>query len=210
MSQFTDKLMWRYATKQFDPTKKIDSETWNTLKESLRLAPSSFGLEPWKFFVIETPELRTKILEASYGQKQVIEADKLVVLAAKTELDGKDVDEFIARVATGRQMDVSNLDGYSNVIKQSIGHRSMDDLIQWNQKQVYIASGFLLEAAAQHDVDACPMEGFNPSAVDEILGLRDMGYTSTMIVTLGYRSAEDQVALAPKIRYTQAEVIQVL
>jgi nitroreductase len=202
-------LNWRYATKSF-MKKPISEEDFATLLEVLRLSPSSFGLEPWKFFVIENSDLRSKLHSACYGQSQIIDSDKLIVLAAKTSIDNDDVDNFIKRVAETRNIDTANLQGYAEVIKGKINQQTNADILEWNKKQTYIALGNLLNSAAMLEIDTCPMEGFDPEKVNQILSLGDQGYTSTVICTLGYRSEEDKMASLKKVRQPLSQVVEIL
>ncbi|MEO0374377.1 MAG: nitroreductase family protein, partial [Cyanobacteria bacterium P01_A01_bin.17] len=121
-------LQWRYAVKKFDPTRKIASADWHVLEQSLILSPSSFGLQPWKFFVIDTPEIRKQLVEHSWGQAQVVDASHLVVLALKTGVDEAYVDQFIARTAEVRQTSVEDLAPYAKVIKDFLNRMSPEDL----------------------------------------------------------------------------------
>ena len=131
-------LNWRYATKLFDASKKIPADTWSALEQSLVLAPSSFGLEPWKFFVVDDPAVRQTLLEASWNQSQVVDASHLVVLTIKTGLNEADVDRSMARTAEVRNVPLESLEGFSNTIKGFM--KSIPDVDQWSTRQVYIRS----------------------------------------------------------------------
>ena len=113
--QLLQQLQWRYATKKFDPTQKIPDTVWAALEQSLVLAPSSFGLQPWKFFIIRNPELRQQLVEHSWGQTQVVDASHLVVLAIKKDVNAADVDHYVERMAEVRQVSVESLQGFGNV-----------------------------------------------------------------------------------------------
>ncbi len=207
--QVIDALNWRYATKAFDPSKKIPAETWAALEASMILSPSSFGLEPWKFVVVNDPAVREKLKAAAWNQGQVTDASHLVVFAGQSSMADKDVDRLIQATADVRGTSVESLEGYSKMMKGFIAQPGWDAKA-WASRQVYIALGFLLETAALLNVDACPMEGFNPKAFDEILGLPELGYNSVVMCTLGYRSANDKYASAKKVRYMPRDVIRVV
>ena len=194
-----EKLNWRYATKVFDKSKKLSEDDLNILLESLRLTPSSFGLQPWKFVLVKNIDLREKIKDASYGQTQMTDASDLIVLCAKETLTEDDVVKI-----TG------NNEGYKNMIMGSIKNKSNDEILNWNAKQVYLALGFLLETAAIMNIDACPMEGFDNKKVDEILGLNEKGLKSVVICPVGYRSEDDKYANNPKFRFPQSELVTIL
>lgn len=207
-NEIISSLNWRYATKQFDATKNIDEQTWNTILEALRLSPSSYGLELWKFVVVENPEIREHIKAAAWNQPQVTDADKLIVLAAKTSVSEEDIESFISRTALTRGMDRENLAGYEGMIKGDLLNRTEESITSWTHKQVGIATGFLLETAALLGVDACPMEGFAPDKVTDILGLGGEGFVASVMVALGYRLDEDKMAHAKKVRLPHEDVFK--
>jgi nitroreductase len=202
-----EQLNWRYATKQFDSTKQIPSETWHALEQSMVLAPSSFGLQPWKFFVIRNPDLRQQLVEHSWGQKQVAEASHLVVFAVKKNLDAAYVDRYVARMAEVQQAPVESLQGFKNVVNGFIDKMpSQVEIDVWSTRQVYIALGQFMTTAAMLEVDTCPIEGFNPAKYDEVLGLTD--YASVVVCAAGYRAADDKSASRPKIRFETRDVVE--
>lgn len=202
-----EQLRWRYATKAFDATKKLSDIEVGQLVEAAHLAPSSFGLEPWKFMVVTNPELRGQLRAASWDQSQITDASHLIVLATKKTMTVDDVDAFIARTAAARGMTVDQLAGYADMIKGSIGARSAEAIASWNRNQVYLALGFLLETAAVMNIDACPMEGFDPSQYDQLLGLTDSDYTVAVVCPVGHRAESDGYATAAKVRRPLSEVV---
>ncbi|MDX2243394.1 MAG: NAD(P)H-dependent oxidoreductase [Leptolyngbyaceae cyanobacterium bins.302] len=204
--QLLQQLHWRYATKKFDSTKKIPEDLWRTLEESLVLAPSSFGLQPWKFFVITDLELRQKLVEHSWGQQQVADASHLVVFAIKKELTSEDVDRYIDRIAEVRQVPLDSLQGFSNVIKGFLEKPPVPPA-EWATRQVYIALGQFMTSAALLGIDTCPMEGFIPPKYNEILNLEVQGYSAVVLCPAGYRAEDDNYATLPKVRYPNEAVI---
>ena len=205
--QLLDRLNWRYATKQFDPNRKISAQDWATIEDALLLTPSSGGLQPWKFIVITDPAVRAKLLPASYGQPQITNASHLVVFAGKKNFSEADVDAFISRVAVARGVSVESLAPFRDMLVGGIV-RAMDEPARdaWARNQAYIALGNLLTSAALLGIDACPMEGFDRAQYDEILGLKAQGYASAVIATVGYRAATDQNASEPKVRFPKEQV----
>lgn len=201
-------LNWRYAVKKFDPTKKIPAETWAALEQSLVLSPSSYGLQPWKFFVVETPAVREQLLPHSWGQKQIVDASHLVVFAVKKNVGPADAERLVARSAAVRNLPVGALDGYKNMMVGSLTRTPAPEIDVWMSRQVFIALGVFLTTAAVLGVDACPMEGFVPEKYDEILGLTAKGYASRVVATAGYRAADDAYASLAKVRYPVAEVVE--
>ncbi len=202
-------LNWRYATKQFDASRKIAAADWNALEESLRLAPSSFGIQPWKFIVVESPELRAKLREASWGQTQVTEASHLVVLAVKQAVDTAHLDRFMADTAKTRGAAVESLAGYRKLVDGFVAAKAQAGQLEaWSSKQVYIAAGQFMASAAVIGVDTCPLEGIDPAKYDEALGLAGSGWATQMAIAAGYRAAGDKYATAPKVRFPASEVIE--
>ena len=207
--QIIQRLNWRYATKKFDPKQKISDDDWYALEQSLVLAPSSFGQQPWKFFVIRNQELRQQLQKHAWDQSQVVDASHLVVLAIKKGIDTDDVDRYVDRVAQVRDTPKDKLSGLENAIKGYLQDPPFPLQIDaWSTRQVYLALGFLLYSAALLGIDACPMEGFVPAEYDEILGLKDRGYAAKVLCALGYRSEEDKLAEQKKVRYETEEVVQ--
>lgn len=200
-------LQWRYATKKFDTTKKLSPEQLEVLLECLRLSPSSFGLQPWKFIVVTNPEIRSRLREAAWGQPQVTDASHLVVFAAKTDLSEKSVDEYIQSIIDTRGAKKEDIEGYSQMMKGSIQPKSAQERTAWATRQAYIALGVLITAAAIEQIDVAPMEGFDPARFDSILGLSEKNLTSVVIAGIGFRSPEDQAAAAKKVRFDTEDVV---
>lgn len=208
-AQTLAQLYWRYATKKFDPNQKISDATWKTLEQSLVLSPSSFGLQPWQFFVIRNQEIRQQLLEYSWGQTPVVDASHLVVFAIKQDIAGDDVDRYITRMAEVQGVPVANLDKFANVVKGFLAKPPYPlDVNEWAAKQTYIALGFFMTCAAMLEVDTLPMEGFVPAKYDEILGLTNKGYKSVVVCAAGYRAEDDKYADSPKVRFPTEEVVQ--
>ena len=208
-AQTLQQLQWRYAVKKFDPSQKISDDVWQVLEKSLVLSPSSFGLQPWKFFVIDNADLRQQLLEHSWNQAQVVDASHLVVLAIKKEMNDADVDRYIQSMATIRNIPLEGLDGLNKMIKGFIANPNKPfNVDEWATRQVYIAIGQFMTTAAMLGIDTCPMEGFNPAKYDEVLGLTALGYAATLLCPAGYRADDDKYAVLPKVRYPQSEIVQ--
>lgn len=199
-------LEWRYATKQFDAGKKVSEQDLTELLESLRLSPSSFGLQPWKFVIVENKEIRKKLREAAWNQPQVVDASHLIVLCARTDVDEKYIRSYIDSIAQQRGVTPESLSQFEGMMQGFRANLSDDAAISWAKHQVYLASGFLMFTAAQKRIDACPMEGFDRRKVDEILGLPEKKLTSAMLCAIGYRSADDKYAQAKKVRFDKKDI----
>lgn len=200
-------LNWRYATKKFDATKKISVSDFDTLLESVRLSPSSLGLQPWKIVVVTDAKLREKLKIAAHGQSQVLDASHLIVFAARKNLDEKYINSYLGNVAQIRKQRDEDLSGYKQMILSSTSTKNKQQISEWNARQAYIALGVLLESAALLKIDACPMEGFDPIQFDTILNLTETDYSSVVIAPVGYRSLEDKYANAPKARFAKKDII---
>ncbi len=209
--QLLSALSWRYATKTFDPARKISPATWAALEDSLVLTPSSFGLQPWRFLVVRDPAIRARLRPHAWDQAQVTDASHFVVFTARTEITATDIAHLIERTAEVRGQPAAALAGYRQIMEGSLlNDARKPHLADWAARQAYIALGQLLTAAAVLGIDACPMEGFDPAKFDEILGVRKDGYACHAAVALGYRAADDKYATLPKVRYPKPEVIQTM
>jgi nitroreductase len=202
-----DKLNWRYATKQYDATKKISDADWETLEQTLILAPSSFGIQPYKFIVVTDQELKEKLKPAAYGQTQLTDASHIVVFAHKKTLTDADIEHYVDRIVEVRGVPRETLTDYENIMKDSAKKAVDGGYVEvWNSRQAYIALGFLLQTAALMNIDATPMEGFDAAHFNEILGLTD--YSAVVVAAVGYRDGEkDWLANLPKVRMPQEELI---
>ena len=210
MTQIIDSLNWRYATKTFDASKKLTDEQVNTLIEATILSASSFGLQPWKIIVVKDAGLREQIKNNAWGQTQITDASHLLVLAVNKNVNDTYVDNFIDLVSTTRVVDKVNLEGYSQMMKGTINGKSQvgaSAVTEWSIRQVYIALGTLLAAAATEKIDSCPMEGFNNKKADEILGLESLGLESVLLCPIGYRSETDQTASYKKVRFPKDQIV---
>lgn len=202
-------LHWRYAVKRFDPNKKISEGDWHALTESLRLTPSSYGMEPWRFLVIQKPELREKLKAVSWKQSQVTDASHFVVFVTKEVVTESDVDGYLERVVKARGSTLESLEGLKTMLmKNLVAGMTPDESLHWSQRQSYIAMGFLMETAALMKIDTTPMEGLDPREYDRILGIEGSGWRTVAAVALGYRSVEDKYQTAKKVRCTSDEIIE--
>ena len=200
-------LRWRYATKKFDAARKIPADTWDAIEQSLVLTPSSFGLQPWKFIVVQDVGIRANLCSESWAQPQVTDASHLVVLTARTDLNSTDIDAWMERMATvqgGGPESVAPLKGMIEGFAQSMSHEARH---AWNVRQAYIALGQLMTSAAMLGIDTCPLEGISASAYDHLLGLEGSGYATVVACALGYRAADDKYAEMPKARFDRSRVI---
>ena len=208
-SDIVSSLNWRYACKVFDAAKKIPAETWSSLEESLVLTPSSFGMQPWKFLVIQDPELREQLVPHAWNQRQVADCSHLVVMTTFREMPEDHIDTNIRRMMEVRGGTPEALIGFRNMVagfRQSGQEKGW--LGDWAKQQSYIALGQFMLAAALLKIDTCPMEGFVAAKFDEILGLTGGAYTTAVLCPAGYRSEDDKYAVLPKVRFSPGDVIE--
>ncbi len=206
MNTILENRTWRYATKKFDSSKKISEDNLDLLLEATRLSASSYGLQPYHVFVITDVAIREQLKPVSWGQSQVTDASHLIVFANQTNFGEELVDDFIKNTAKTREIPSENLKGYSDFTKSKLVDLPQKTKEEWTAKQVYIALGNLMQAAAELKIDTCPMEGFEAKAYDDILGLKGKSLTASVVLPIGYRSAEDVTQDLPKVRKSKEEL----
>lgn len=207
--QLLDALQWRYATKAFDAAQKIPADLWAALEQTLVLTPTSYGLQPYQFLIVQNPALRAALLPQSWNQRQVVDCSHYVVFTARTEMTEADVDRFIRRSAEVRGVAPESLAAYRGMMLGDVVNGPRGKVAhEWAARQCYIALGNLMTAAAILGVDGCPMEGIAPAEYDKILKLDGTGYKTVVALALGYRAASDKYAALAKIRYEAKELIK--
>lgn len=207
MNSFLSNLNWRYATKKFDASASLSEQQRQALRDAMRLAPTSYGLQPVRVLEIQDPKLRAELQPACWGQPQIVDADSLFVITGLTELTQGHVDEYISRVAQTRGLDRSALKGFEDMLTANIPGRP--DTLEWTARQGYVVLGFGLAAAAELGIDATPMEGFNADKVDEILGIKQKNLRSLVVVAFGKRSPEDATQHFKKVRLPEQVFFEV-
>lgn len=209
--QLLSALAWRYATKVFDPNKKIPADLWQALEHALALSPSSYGLQPYRFLVIHDAAKRAELLPHSWNQKQVVDCSHYVVFTGRTQMTEADLDRFLALTSRVRNIPAETLSAYRGMMMGDLVNGTRGKIAhEWATRQAYIALGNLMTCAAVLGVDACPMEGFVPAEYDRVLGLGNSGYASVVCCALGYRSPNDKYAGLTKVRYPTTDLIKVV
>jgi len=206
MSNFIQDANWRYATKKFDNTKKVSKEDLETLKEAIRLSASSYGLQPYKVFIIENPAIRAQIQPVAWGQSQIVDASHVVVFANIIDFGDTEIDASIKNTTETRGIPSDALKGYVDFMKSKISTLPVETRNTWTEKQTYLAMGNLLNAAAELKIDVTPMEGFEAEKVNEILGLDKLGLNAALLATIGYRHEEDATQHYKKVRKSNEEL----
>lgn len=199
-------MFWRYATKKYNPSKQISDEQLDHLLTAVQLAPSSYGLQPYRFITVENPAKLEQISHAAFGQPQITTASKILVIAVETNIGETTVKNYIDKAAAVRNTERANLEAREEFVNSRLSLLSPEQKIEWAEKQAFLAIGVLISAAAEAGIDASPMEGFDPHQVDKILELEDHHLKSSLLFALGYRSEEDEFAAIPKVRKTKEEL----
>ncbi len=210
MNKIIENLNWRYATKSFDPSKNVSDEDLQTILEAFRLSASSFGLQPWKLFVVKSQDLKEKLLPFSWNQAQVTQAPYHLVFARNTVDWNTLVNEFIQDTADTRGVDLETLQGYKDMMLNFLANMSEEQKTVWANKQVYIALGSLMTILAEMRIDSCAMEGISPADYDEVLGLKDKWFASVVALPIGYRAEDDKYSSLEKVRFPIEKVTEIL
>lgn len=198
-------LQWRYATKKMNGEVVAD-EKLNRILDNIRWSASSMGLQPYRVLVITNQAVRKRLQPAAFGQQQIVGCSHLLVFAVQHPIGFPEVNRIVELTAQERQVEVESLNGYKAMLEQAIQNKTPEGVFHWAAKQAYIALGTGLVAAAIEQVDATPMEGFNPDSFDEILGLHDLGLRSVVLLALGFRdTANDPNATKKKVRIPTEE-----
>lgn len=206
MSHLLESLNWRYATKQYDATKKINAEDLETLKEATKLSVSSYGLQPYKVIIVENPALRAQLKAVAWNQSQITDASHLFVFAVEKNLGSKQVQAYMENISQTRGIPLENLEGFSGMIHNAIDGLDENAKQNWAKKQTYIALTTLINTAAYLKIDATPMEGFDAQKFDEILGLDALGLATAVIATVGYRHEADAAQHYKKVRKSNKDL----
>lgn len=199
---FLSQLDWRFATKSFDPEKKVSEEDFQKILNAIRMAPTSFGLQPFHVVEIADPALREQLKAVSYGQAQISDASHVLLFCAKTNAETRP-EEYVNAVSQGNEEVKQKMQGYKEMMLGAVQSRSEAERLAWSAKQTYIALGFGLAAAAELGIDSCPMEGFDPKAVGDILGLPEKSLQAQAYLTIGYRK---EGPAQPKFRFSAEDL----
>ncbi|CAN7412984.1 NAD(P)H-dependent oxidoreductase [Pseudoduganella sp. LjRoot289] len=208
MSDLLNTLQWRYATKKMDPTKAVPQEKVDRILEAVRLTASSSGLQQYEVFVVTNKELREQIKPNAWNQAQVTDCSHLLVFAAWDNYTADRINHMFDLVNEERGIRNEGWEAYRQQLLNSYPQRDAETNYQHAARQAYIGVGTALIAAAAEQVDATPMEGFDPAKVDEILKLRERGLRSVVMLPLGYRAEEgDWLVNLKKVRRPREQFI---
>ncbi|MEI6352482.1 MAG: NAD(P)H-dependent oxidoreductase [Candidatus Nomurabacteria bacterium] len=203
---FLGNLNWRYATKKFDSNKKVSDQDLQKIRDAIRLAPTSYGVQMFSVVEVSDTETRSKMLAASYNQTQVTDADRVFVFVARKDGENRIEEMFKSMSGGNEEVRKEALKGYEDMVRSSVLRQEPKDLLNWSAKQSYIALGFALAACAELNIDSCPMEGFDPHKMKDILGLGE-DFMPVVLLPVGYRDESDESAKRGKWRFEEKDLI---
>lgn len=195
-----DDLKWRYATKLFDPQKKVSEQDIELLKEAIRLSPSSLGLQPYVIFEISDSKTRMQLREVSWGQSAITDASNLFVFCNMTNISKEYLEAFAELQRKERGSDEKSKESYLSFVTGLLSGMSPEEIQLWSSKETSLAVGIALAACAELRIDACPIGGFDPAEYNRILNLPIQNLNATLALPVGYRSADDKYQFAQKVR----------
>ena len=203
-----EKLNWRYATKKFDKNYELTDLELENIKSVIQLSASSYGLQPYKIFIVKDPKVRENLRKVSYDQTQITDSSAVLVFARVKNLETSEVDEFVDNIVNTRGVTKEMIADYEGMMKYSITSRTDEQKGIWIEKQIYLALGNLLSSLSVLGIDSCPMEGFDSNVYDEILGLQDL--KSVVICTIGKRDETDDYQNYKKVRKPLSELFETI
>ncbi|EDM42928.1 hypothetical protein SCB49_11547 [unidentified eubacterium SCB49] len=206
-SEIIKKLQWRYATKKFDATKTLSSEKLNTLKEAFNLTATSYGLQPLKMVIISKDKMKEDLVPLTMNQPQVQNCSHVLVLCIEAEMTSDYIKDYFNKVEELRKTPRDILAPFESFLTTSFSEKTKVDISTWMSKQAYLALGNLLTVCALEDIDACPIEGFEPAKYDTYLGLDKLGLKSVLVLAVGHRAKDDQFARMEKVRRGVEKVV---
>ena len=205
-----DHYKWRYATKKFDTKKKISDLNIELIKESISLAPTSYGLQLFKVIIVEKKEIKDDLKKASFNQSQISDASHIFIFCNSTKIVENDIDTYIKNKAAIQNKTISEISGYGDFLKDTLLKKEHNKISTWTANQVYIALSHLMTFCPSLGIDSCPIEGFEASKYNEILKLNNRNLNSTVVAAVGYRSNKDSSQYEKKIRKSNDELFETL
>lgn len=205
-----DYYNWRYATKEFNSKKKITNSDLEIIKESIRLSPSSYGLQLFKVFIIESQKLKDKLRIVSFNQSQISDASHLFVFCNYTKVLEKDIDLYIQNKSLIQQMPITKNEGYGVFLKKNLLKKETEETSIWTNNQVYIALANLMTTCASLKIDSCPIEGFEASKYNEILNINERNMNAAVVCAVGYRSKLDTSQHEKKVRKSSQDLFEII
>lgn len=196
---YLEALNWRYSVKKFDGT-KIPADQLNSILEAGRLSVSSLGLQPYHLLVVENDETIQKLVPAFYNPSQISTCSHLIALVSKTHINREYVDNYFSHIINERGVTLEQLSSFRNNIHQFLENYTAQELESWSEKQSYILLGSLIMAAAEEEIDTCPMEGFKQDILEDVLKIDKANEKIAVVLALGYRAEDDIFQNFKKVR----------
>ena len=200
MADIIKDLEWRYAVKKFDSGKEIEAPKLERIKKAFNLTATSYGLQPIKMVVLKNKDLQEKLVQFSYGQKQVAQASHVLILCIEKNIDADYISGYFNKVKEIRGTSDAVLEPFKNALVSEFTKMDAEQIQNWAINQAYLAMGNLLTICAVEQLDACPMEGFIPDNYDELLNLGSKGLRSVLVLPIGYRAEDDMFSEFKKVR----------
>ncbi len=200
-------LNWRYATKKFDTEKQVKDDKINLLKNAFNLTATSYGLQPVKMLIVKNKDLQEKMMPACFNQKQVNTASHILILGIPETIDEQFVRNYFDLVKSIRQTPDAVLKPFQDFLVDDFKKSTTEKIERWATNQVYLALGNLLTVCAIESIDSCPMEGFNPEILSEVLSLKDYDLKPKLLLPIGYRADDDAFSQMAKVRKPLEETI---
>ncbi len=200
MTDSIKNLEWRYAVKKFDSDKLLPEEKVDGLKQAFNLTATSYGLQPITLLVIKNKVLQQKLVQHSFGQQQVAQASHVLVICIQDAIDSQYIYRYFDKIKKIRGTSDEVLNPFKDALVDDFSKKDVAEIKKWSINQAYLALGNLLTICAMEKIDSCPMEGFVPSAYDEILALGKRGLASVLVLPVGYRSEDDVFSDFKKVR----------
>jgi nitroreductase/dihydropteridine reductase len=201
-----ESLQWRYATKKFDSQKSLDKSQLEVLAQAFNLTATSYGLQPCRLVIVQDQDLKDKMVPLSYGQLQVKDASAVLVICT-TAVDANYVKDYFSIVKKERNTPDEVIQPFQDFLTNTFSKKEVAETEQWAKNQAYLILGNLLTVCAQQQIDSCPMEGFVPEEIDQLLGLQEKGLKSTLLLPVGHRSDDDGMSQLKKVRRPQQEMV---
>ncbi|MUH37816.1 NAD(P)H-dependent oxidoreductase [Zobellia amurskyensis] len=200
-------LEWRYAVKKFNSEKILPEDKIERLKQAFNLTATSYGLQPITLAVIHNKDLQNKLVQHSYGQQQVAQASHVLVICIQNNINEDYINRYFEQIRKVRGTSDDILNPFKDALMADFSKKEVHEIEQWSKNQAYLALGNLLTICALEKIDSCPMEGFIPSAYDDVLNLKESGLTSVLVLPVGYRADDDMFSEFKKVRKNIEESI---
>ena len=208
--KYLEALQKRYSVKKFDKEKSVSPEILKNILQAAQLSASSLGLQPYEILVVESEELKQKLIPAFYNPSQISTCSHLIILVSKKNLSEDYLDKYFQFISKVRDISLENLDPFKNTINQHVESLSAEEINIWAEKQTYIVLGNLMFAAALENVDTCPMEGFNKEKIEKILELNTQNESVSVTLALGFRAEDDIFQNFKKVRKPDEKLFKFL